>query len=341
MELEQSFTLRHSLDDRKLRTKRRLSSPKFFAKVTWVDTLSQLAGLVPLNQISVPEPVYDKHTHSHKPTQSQHSRTREADVDEAEEEEEESQAFGVALDKLVANDDNTVASMLPKPLLECISFIRREGLDTEGLFRRSPPSTSLRAAKESYNRGQPVDLEALGGVHVAAVLLKLFYRELPFAVFSSYAIVRGLPLANTTKTNDDSQAVAEQMDTVRARYVKEEVLGSLSKEYRRILCFTFALLSVVAQRESVNKMTAYNLAIVWAPNLARSADPVEDVAMCASGPGAATVGSVVQIMVQSFGSVFMDEIAEITAAAPDSQQQDDAANRVLDAIDQSGTSPTE
>ncbi|KAJ2657757.1 hypothetical protein IWW48_004364 [Coemansia sp. RSA 1200] len=58
---------RHSLDDRKLgnnnnnknnNNKRRLSSPKFFAKVTWVDTLSQLAGLVPLGQISVPEPVY-------------------------------------------------------------------------------------------------------------------------------------------------------------------------------------------------------------------------------------------------------------------------------------------
>ncbi|KAJ2761648.1 hypothetical protein IWQ56_005214, partial [Coemansia nantahalensis] len=38
---------------------RRLSSSKFFAKVTWVDTLSQLATMVPLNQISVPGPVYE------------------------------------------------------------------------------------------------------------------------------------------------------------------------------------------------------------------------------------------------------------------------------------------
>ncbi|KAJ2157541.1 hypothetical protein GGF46_004430 [Coemansia sp. RSA 552] len=35
------------------------NSPKFFAKVAWVDTLSQLAAAVPLSQISVPQPVYE------------------------------------------------------------------------------------------------------------------------------------------------------------------------------------------------------------------------------------------------------------------------------------------
>ncbi|KAJ2078384.1 hypothetical protein H4R24_004517 [Coemansia sp. RSA 988] len=39
--------------------RRRKSSPKFFAKITWVDTLSQLAALVPLSQINVPHPVYE------------------------------------------------------------------------------------------------------------------------------------------------------------------------------------------------------------------------------------------------------------------------------------------
>ncbi|KAJ2782621.1 hypothetical protein GGI15_002855 [Coemansia interrupta] len=36
------------------------SSPKFFAKVAWVDTLSQLATMVPLNQINIPQPVYER-----------------------------------------------------------------------------------------------------------------------------------------------------------------------------------------------------------------------------------------------------------------------------------------
>ncbi|KAJ1945150.1 hypothetical protein FBU59_002395 [Linderina macrospora] len=44
----------------KLRRARLLpSSPKFFAKVTWVDTLSRLAMFVPLGQINIPQPVYE------------------------------------------------------------------------------------------------------------------------------------------------------------------------------------------------------------------------------------------------------------------------------------------
>ncbi|KAJ2225545.1 hypothetical protein IWW45_007822 [Coemansia sp. RSA 485] len=46
-------------DNNKPRRGRLLSSPKFFAKVAWVDTLSQLASMVPLNQINIPQPVYE------------------------------------------------------------------------------------------------------------------------------------------------------------------------------------------------------------------------------------------------------------------------------------------
>ncbi|KAJ2870812.1 hypothetical protein FB639_004565, partial [Coemansia asiatica] len=45
-------------NNNKSRRGRLLSSPKFFAKVAWVDTLSQLANMVPLNQINIPQPVY-------------------------------------------------------------------------------------------------------------------------------------------------------------------------------------------------------------------------------------------------------------------------------------------
>ncbi|KAI9499852.1 Rho GTPase activation protein, partial [Coemansia spiralis] len=246
----------------------KIVSPKFFAKVTWVDTLSQLAGLVPLNQINVPQPVYDASS------QAKSSRNRATTHSQPAEQPAslESQVFGVPLETLVTN---ATAGMLPRPLRECISYIRHNGLATEGLFRRSPPSTALRAAKDSYNRGQHVDLD-LAGVHVAAVLLKLFFRELPTPVFgtqNSYEIVRALPLAGKTapqEEGDTVDAVSEQMDNVRARYVEEVVLGSLDKACRLVLCFTFALLGVVSRHEEDNRMSAYNLAIVWAPNLARS-----------------------------------------------------------------------
>ncbi|KAJ2840832.1 hypothetical protein FBU31_000090 [Coemansia sp. 'formosensis'] len=235
-------------------------------------------------------------------------------------------AFGVPLEGLMPRGSVT----LPRPIRECIAYLRHHGIATEGLFRRSPPSTVLRAAKDAYNRDQPVDLE-LGGVHVAAVLLKLFFRELPDPIFSlsSYATIRALP-ASMTVDNNNNADVAKQMDSVRARYVEEVVLASsLTNECRLLLCFTCALLAIVARNEETNRMSAFNLAIVWAPNLARSANPVADVAMCSAGPSAATVGSVIQIMVSCFDSVFAKEIAIIL----NGKVTDDRVVAVLDVVD--------
>ncbi|ORX71671.1 RhoGAP-domain-containing protein, partial [Linderina pennispora] len=229
----------------------RIVSPKFFAKVTWVDTLSRLATFVPLSQINIPQPVYD------------YNMTVEQAIKMPTPEHEilATQAFGVPLDVLM--QDGT--GILPRPVRECISFIRYNGLATEGLFRRSPPSTALRAAKDMYNRGYNVDL-SLSGVHVAAVLLKLFFRELPSPVFGSASYETILALPSDSEVNE----VAKQMDTVRARYVEEVLLPSLTFEYRQLLCFTCALLAVIARNKEINRMSAYNLAVVWSPNLARS-----------------------------------------------------------------------
>ncbi|KAJ2078383.1 hypothetical protein H4R24_004516 [Coemansia sp. RSA 988] len=248
--------------------------------------------------------------------------------------EEGEQIFGKALSEIMTDGIIT----LPRPVRESIAYIRHYGLSTDGLFRRSPPSTSLRAAKSGYNRGQNVDL-SLAGVHVAAVLLKLFFRELPTPVFSngdagscSYDVVRSLPASKKQQQNNDVD-VARQMDTVRIRYVKEVILPSLGKECRQLLCFVCALLNVVARNESANRMSSYNLAIVFAPNMARSNNPVDDVSMCGSGPEAATVGGVLQIMIQHFDQVFVTEIASALGGPQRVLNVDDVANEVLDVVD--------
>ncbi|KAJ1955365.1 hypothetical protein EC988_001921 [Linderina pennispora] len=245
------------------------------------------------------------------------------------------QAFGVPLDVLM--QDGT--GILPRPVRECISFIRYNGLATEGLFRRSPPSTALRAAKDMYNRGYNVDL-SLSGVHVAAVLLKLFFRELPSPVFgsASYETILALPSVqpetDSAADREDSEVneVAKQMDTVRARYVEEVLLPSLTFEYRQLLCFTCALLAVIARNKEINRMSAYNLAVVWSPNLARSANPMVDVAMCSAGPQSSTVGSVIQIFVQFFDSVFNSEI-EMVLGKERKAQCTDLASEMLNVVD--------
>ncbi|KAJ2742369.1 hypothetical protein GGI20_004534 [Coemansia sp. BCRC 34301] len=288
----------------------KIVSPKFFAKVTWVDTLSQLATMVPLSQISVPAAV---HAYNAKVEGAYTSCPSPPPSVAA------GRVFGVPLESLMGSDAGHV--VLPRPVRECIGFLRRaNGTATEGIFRRSPASTQLRAAKNAYNEGSHVDL-AQGGVHVAAVLLKLFFRELPTPVFGthSYAAIRAMPATGSDE---------------RARHVTTAVLSLLPRDHRLLLCFVCALLADVARNSEANRMTPFNLALVWAPNLARSESPANDVAMCAAGPQASTVGGVVQIMITCFDSVFESEIKTVLGTTGG-----DCVGQVLCAVDRMNLGP--
>ena len=66
------------------------------------------------------------------------------------------------------------------------SFVAPAALETEGLFRRSASVQLVKELQSKYNHGQPVDFH--GDVHLAAVLLKTFLRELeePLMTFDLY-----------------------------------------------------------------------------------------------------------------------------------------------------------
>jgi Rho GTPase-activating protein 1 len=66
------------------------------------------------------------------------------------------------------------------------SFLLAAALETEGLFRRSASVQLVKELQSKYNQGQTVDFH--GDVHLAAVLLKTFLRELeePLMTFDLY-----------------------------------------------------------------------------------------------------------------------------------------------------------
>ncbi|KAG5830714.1 hypothetical protein ANANG_G00313550 [Anguilla anguilla] len=62
---------------------------------------------------------------------------------------------------------------------ETVSYLKGKGLRTEGIFRRSARVQLIKDIKKLYNLGKPVDFDQYADVHVPAVMLKSFLRELP------------------------------------------------------------------------------------------------------------------------------------------------------------------
>ncbi|KAK7448517.1 hypothetical protein VKT23_013779 [Stygiomarasmius scandens] len=251
-------------------------SPKFFRKIAYIDTLSDLALHVPLTQIDIPPAVYQENLkHESRITlPSLHSASSSA-------------AFGVSLEDIMGYQGEK--GPIPRVVRDCIQHLRDSGLNEEGLFRRSPSSQLLRAAQEAYDRGQVVSLEIWeaapgGGAHLAAVLLKKYLRDLPNPVFGEelYALIRRCPVP--TSDPADGEAV---------RYVREVILPELPPCVYILLSHILHLCHEVSLRSASNRMDAHNLAVVITPNLVKGSNPVRDVQMCvipaAPGPTVSTL----------------------------------------------------
>ena len=124
--------------------------------------------------------------------------------------------FGVALDELMGPDGEF--SAVPPVIRDCVAYLRAQGLDKQGLFRRSPSTAILRQLEEAYNRGQRVDIAHYDDPHLAAVLIKKFFRMLPQSIFSEdlYSVIRKCPVPDEEGTRATS-----------IEYVRQEVIGVL------------------------------------------------------------------------------------------------------------------
>lgn len=297
-------------------------SPKFFRKIVYVDTLSELATQVPLTQIDIPPAVYKENLKQERhivlPTPIRSS------------------VFGVPLEELMGHDGEK--GSIPRVLKDSIQDLLSSGLNEEGIFRRSPSSVMLKQVQEAYDRGQVVSLQSFNDPHLAAVLLKKYLRDLPDAPFpeSLYPDIRRCP----TPSNDSTGTLA-------AAYIRDTLLPQLMPCMYILLSNIFYVLHEVSLRSSVNRMDAHNLAVVICPNLVKSSDPMQDVLLCSipSGPsmsstpsliatptqaaptsstetsdGGTTLGSIVKLCVQRYYEIF-DEVHDRAEAVPPSTRR--------------------
>jgi len=252
-------------------------SPKFFRKLVYASTLTELAGYVPLNQINIPKVVYEENAKREANIRLPPALT--------------SEVFGRPLEIVMPSEQQ-----LPKVVLDAASYIREAGLETEGIFRRSPSSALLKQVVAMYDRGEEVRLRAYNDPHLAAVLLKKFLRDLPAPMFgpNMYSLIGGCPLP--LKGGDPRACKL---------YIRNQILPSLQPPCKQaLLKYVIGLLRDVASKAEHSLMNSYNLAVVISPNLLRGPDPLADVAMCNISPKTSTLAFVVKYSIEMYPDIF-------------------------------------
>ncbi len=105
-----------------------------------------------------------------------------------------SQQFGASL-SWIKNNNN--GQDIPPIMNVCMDFLSKpDNLETEGVFRKSGNAAQIRELMAKINKGETIVFSE-GDVHIAAVILKTFLKELQeplltFDLFADIVLVDGL-----------------------------------------------------------------------------------------------------------------------------------------------------
>uniref|UniRef100_A0A665UND1 Rho GTPase activating protein 1 n=1 Tax=Echeneis naucrates TaxID=173247 RepID=A0A665UND1_ECHNA len=224
---------------------------KFGRKINYVSYLSELEDVVKCEQLLIPTRVkeYDnKLRASLKPAaQPPMSPPRSPPLP--------NQVFGVPLELLRQRSPD--GDPVPVVMRDTISFLSEQGLEIEGIFRRSANVTLVKEVQLKYNSGAAVNFREMEDVHLAAVILKTFLRELPepLLTFKLYN-----DIVNFASVSGESQVTA--MKTL-LESLPEENYASL----RYLITFLAYVCLCVLPTVLCVCMTNSNLAVVFGPNL--------------------------------------------------------------------------
>ncbi|KAM4750838.1 rho GTPase-activating protein 19 isoform 3-T3 [Anableps anableps] len=151
-------------------------------------------------------------------------------------------------------------------LYQLIEYLSKN-LHVEGLFRVPGNSVRQHALKELLNGGADVDLEA-GDFHPndVATLLKTFLGELPEPLLTHRHFHVHLKIADMTLFDEQGNKTAvpnkeRQIEALQLLFLL------LPQANRSLLKLLLDLLYHTAKQQEKNKMSAYNLALMFAPHV--------------------------------------------------------------------------
>lgn len=143
------------------------------------------------------------------------------------------QQFGVSLEWIRINNDTEY----PPIVSQCVTYLSTpECLSTEGVFRRSARATVVKELQVKINAGEPVQFGP-DDVHLAAVLLKTFFRELKEPLF-------------TYEVFDDVMGFEELSHEKRSDYIRDTISSKLPNHNLAVLKYLVDFLSMVRIRRN-------------------------------------------------------------------------------------------
>ncbi|XP_060759083.1 rho GTPase-activating protein 8-like isoform X2 [Neoarius graeffei] len=224
-----------------------LISHKFGKKLTYVNYLAELREHVNYEQLIIPHAVL-RHDEELR-TARKGGSTLPAKAPPPRP-PLPTQQFGVSL-QYIRERNNGV--LIPPVMSQTVSYLKHQGLKTEGIFRRSVRVQLIKDIQKLYNQGKPVNFEQYDDVHVPAVILKTFLRELPepLLTFTLYNQIQDLTKMESSLRVSRCKRIVESLPEYNFIVVKY------------LICF----LHMVSQESIFNKMSSSNLACVFGVNL--------------------------------------------------------------------------
>ncbi|XP_039610567.1 rho GTPase-activating protein 1 [Polypterus senegalus] len=256
-----------------------LISIKFGRKIFYVNYLSDLQEYVKSEQLVIPRQVkmYDEKLRASlkMPVQGQRPAPFRPSLPH--------QQFGISLAHLRERSPND--DKIPLVMRETISYLSGQGMQTEGIFRRSANVNMVKEVQSKYNSGIQVNFSDYEDIHLPAVILKTFLRELPEPLLTFHLYN---DIVNFKNLEGDAKISAVC-----------GMLHTLPKENLASLEFLLGFLVQVSKQSEFNKMTNTNLAVVFGPNLLWGKDAA--ITLSAIGP----IISFTKLLLDNYQEIFV------------------------------------
>ncbi|KAI6203223.1 hypothetical protein M3Y94_00531700 [Aphelenchoides besseyi] len=143
-------------------------------------------------------------------------------------------------------------TMPPQPILTIVDFLAIHGADVEGIFRKSPKQSTVRALRAQLDQGQVPDFHQ-HSVHAIASLLKEYLRSIPGQLLLSGNFRLWME-------------VVDEQDANRKHRMCRNLLRLLPPSHTVLLRAVLRLLRRISATQQ-SKMTTRSLAVCIAPSL--------------------------------------------------------------------------